>query len=74
MSVKFELHVMNKTVDVKYACYIMFSFAIFVLEEICHIWSSSLVMLLVRMRNSYSKSFTCSTGHIKVQINMHVHI
>ena len=74
MSVKFELHVMNKNVDVKYACYIMFSFAIFVLEEICRIWSSSLVMLLVRMRTSYAKSFTCSTGTIKVQMNMHVHI
>ena len=74
MSVKFELHVMNRTVDVKYACYIMFSFAIFVLEEICHIWSSYLDMLLVRLRNSYGKSFTCSMGHIKVQMNMHVHI
>ena len=74
MSVKFEIHVMNRTVDVKYECYIMFSFSIFVLEEICHIWSSSLYMLLVRMRTSYGKSFTCSTGHIKVQMNMHVHI
>ena len=74
MSVKFELHVMNRTVDVKYACYIMFSFAIFVLEEICHIWSSSLVMLLVRLRTIYAKSFTCITGPIKVQMNMHVHI
>ena len=26
---KFEIHVMNRTVDVKYACYMMFSFAIF---------------------------------------------
>ena len=74
MSVKFEIHVMNITVDVKYACYIMLSFAIFVLEEICHIWSSSLYMLLVRMRNSYVKSFTCSTGHIKVQMNLQVYI
>ena len=74
MSVKFELPVMNITVDVKYACYIMVCFTIFVLEEICHIWSSSLVMLLVRMRTSYAKSFTCSTGPIKVQMNMHVHI
>ena len=74
MSVKFELHVMNITIDVKYAFYIMFSFAIFVLEEICHIWSSSLDMLLVIMRTSYGKSFTCSTSHIKVQMNMHVHI
>ena len=74
MSVKFELHVMNRTVDVKYACYIMFSFAIFVMEEICHIWSSYLYMLLVRMRSSYDKSFTSITSHIKVQMNMHVHI
>ena len=74
MSVKFELHVMNITIDVKYACYIMFSFAIFVLEEICHIWSSSLDRLLARVTTSYGKSFTCSIGHIKVQMNMHVHI
>ena len=74
MFVKFELHVMNRTVDVKYACYIMFSFSIFVMEEICHIWSSYLDMLLVRLRNSFGKSFTCSTSHIKVQMNMHVHI
>ena len=74
MPAKFENHVRNRTVDVKYACYIMLSFAIFVLEVICHFWSSSLDMLLVRMRTSYGKSFTCSTGHIKVQMNMHVHI
>ena len=74
MSVKFELHVMNITIDVKYACYIMFSFAIFVLEEFCLIWSSSLVMLLARIITSYGKSFTRSTCHIKVQMNMHVHI
>ena len=74
MSVKFEIHVKNITVDVKYACYIMLSFAIFVLEEIYHIWSSYLDMLLVRIRTSYGKSFTCITGHIKVQMNMHVHI
>ena len=74
MSVKFELHVMNITIDVKYACYIMLSFAIFVLEVICHFWSSSLDMLLVRMRNSYGKSFTSSTSHIKVQMNMQVYI
>ena len=74
MSVKFELNVTNRTVDIKYACYIMFSFAIFVLEEICHIWSSYLDMLLDRMSNSYGKSFTCITSHIKVQMNMHVHI
>ena len=65
---------MNRTVDVKYACYIMLSFAIFVLEVICHFWSSTLDMLLVRMRTSYAKSFTCITGPIKVQMNMHVHI
>ena len=74
MSVKFELPVMNRTVDVKYACYIMLRFAIFVLEVICHFWSSSLDMLLFRMRTSHGKSFTCSTSHIKVQMNMHVHI
>ena len=74
MSVKFELPVMNITVDVKYACYIMLSFDIFVLEVICHFWPSCLDMLLVRVRTSYGKSFTCSIGHIKVQMNMHVHI
>ena len=74
MSVKVELHVMNKTLDVKYACYIMFSFAIFVMEEIYHIWSSYLDMLLVRMRTSYGKNFICSTSNIKVQMNIHVHI
>ena len=74
MSVKFELPVMNRTVDVKYACYIMLSFAIFVLEVICHFWSSSLDMLLVRMRASYGKSFTCITSHIEVQMNMQVYI
>ena len=74
MSVKFELHVMNITIDVKYACYIMLSFAIFVLEVICHFWSSYLDMLLVRVRNSYGKNVTCSTSHIKVQMNMHFHI
>ena len=66
MSVKCELPVMNRTVDVKYACYIMLSFAIFVLEVICHFWSSSLDMLLVRMRTSYGKSFTCSTGLLEI--------
>ena len=74
MSVKFELHVMNITVYVKYAYCIMLSFAIFFLEVICYFWSSSLDMLLVRKITSYGKSFTCSTSHIKVQINMHVHI
>ena len=74
MYVKFEIHVMNRTVDVKYACYIMFSFAIFVLEGICHFWPSTLDMLLVIMISSYGKSFICSTSHVKVQMNMHVHI
>ena len=74
MSVKFELHVMNITVDVKYACYIMFSFAIFVLEEICHFWPSYFYRVLVLMSSSYDKSYTFSTSHIKVQMNMHVHI
>ena len=74
MYVKFELHVMNITVDVKYACYIMFSFAIYVLEEICHFWPSFLDRVLVLISSSYGKYFTCSASHIKVQINMHVHI
>jgi hypothetical protein len=52
----------------------MFSFAIFVLEEICHFWPSTLDMLLVIMISSYGKSFICSTSHVKVQMNMHVHI
>ena len=74
MSVKFELPVMKITVDVKYACYIMLSFAIFVLEEICHIWSSSLVMLLFRMSTSYAKSFTCSTGQMNFDKFMLTHV
>ena len=37
----------------------MLSFAIFVLEAICHIWSLSLDMLLFRMRTSSGKSFMC---------------
>ena len=74
MPTKFEHHLLNIITVIIHTCDIMFSFAIFVMEEICHIWSSSLVMLLVRMRTSHAKSFTCSTGPIKVQINMHVHI
>ena len=74
MPAKFEHHLLNILTVIIHALDIMFSFAIFVLEEICHIWSSFLVMLQVRMRTSYAKSFTCSTGHIKVQMNMHVHI
>ena len=74
MPEKFEHHLLNILTFIFYAWDIMLSFAIFVLEEICHIWSSSLYMLLVRMRNSYVKSFTCSTGHIKVQMNMQVYI
>ena len=74
MSAKFEHHLLSISTVINHTCDIMLSFAIFVMEEICHIWSSSFDMLLVRMRTSYGKSFTCSTGHIKVQMNMHVHI
>ena len=74
MPEKFEHHLLNILTFIIHAWDIMLSFAIFVLEEICNIWSSSLDMLLVRMRTSYGKSFTCSTSHIKVQMNMHVHI
>ena len=74
MPAKFEHHLLSISTVINHTCDIMLSFAIFVLEEICHIWSSSLDMLLVRMRTSYGKSFTCSTGHIKVQMNMHVYI
>ena len=58
---------MNITVDVKYACYIMFSFAIFVSEEICYFWPSPLERLLVGMRTSYGKKFTCSTDQIDLE-------
>ena len=78
MPAKFEHHLLSISTVINHTCDIMLSFAIFVLEEIYHIWSLSLDMLLVRMRTrmgtSYGKSFTCSTGHIKVQMNMHVHI
>ena len=74
MPAKFEHHLLSISTVINHTCDIMLSFAIFVLEEICHIWSSSLDMLLVRMRNIYGKSFTCSTGHIKVQMNMQVYI
>ena len=71
---KFEHHLLRIYTVINHTCDIMLSFAIFVLEEICPIWSSSLDMLLVRMITSYGKSFTCSTSHIKVQMNMHIHI
>ena len=74
MSTKFEYHLLNILTVIIHTLDIMFSFAIFVLEEICHFCPSSLYKLLVRMRASYGKSFTYSTGHIKVQMSMHVHI
>ena len=74
MPAKFEHHLINILTVKIHAYDIMLSFAIFVLEEICHIWSSSLDMLLDRMMTSYGKSFTCSASHIKVQMNMHVYI
>ena len=74
MPAKFEHHLLSISTVINHTCDIMLSFAIFVLEEICPIWSSSLDMLLVRMITSYGKSFTFITGHIKVQMNMHVHI
>ena len=69
MPAKFENHLLNIITVIIHACDIMFRFAIFVLEEIYHFWPSSLDRLLVRMRTSYGKSFTCSTGYIKVQMN-----
>ena len=74
MPAKFYHHLLSISTVINHTCDIMLSFAIFVMEEICHIWSSYLDMLLVRLRTSFGKSFTCSTSHIKVQINMHVHI
>ena len=74
MPAKFEHHLLSISTVINHTCDIMLSFAIFVMEEICHIWSSYLDMLLVRLRTSFGKSFTCSTNHIKVQMNMHVHI
>ena len=71
---KFEHHLLSISTVINHTCDIMLSFVIFVMEEICHIWSSYLDMLLVRLRTSFGKSFTCSTSHIKVQMNMHVHI
>ena len=74
MPAKFEHHLLSISTVINHTCDIMLSFAIFVMEEICHIWSSYLDMLLVRLRTSFGKSVTCSTSHIKVQMNMHVHI
>ena len=74
MPAKFEHHLLSISTVINHTCDIMLSFAIFVMEEICHIWSSYLDMLLVRLRHSFGKSFTCITSHIKVQMNMHVHI
>ena len=67
MFVKFEIHVMNITIDVKYACYIMFSFSIFVLEEICQFWSSSLDIFLARVYYHYNKKFTCITDQMNLE-------
>ena len=64
MPAKFEHHLLNIITVIIHTCDIMFSFAIFVMED----------RLIVRMRTSYGKSFICSTSHIKVQMNMHVHI
>ena len=74
MPAKFEHHLLNIITVIIHTCDIMFSFAIFVMEEICHFWPSTLDMLLVIMISSYGKSFICSTSHVKVQMNMHVHI
>ena len=74
MPTTFEHHLLSISTVINHTCDIMLNIAIFGLDEICHIWSSSLDMLLVRMRTSYGKSFTCSTSHIKVQMNMHVHM
>ena len=74
MSAKFEHHLLSIYTVINHTCDIMFSFAIFVMEEICHIWSSYLDMLLVRLRTNFGKSFTCNTSHIKVQMNMQVYI
>ena len=74
MPAKFEHHLLSIYTVINHTCDIMFGFSIFVMEEICHIWSSYLDMLLVRLRTSFGKNFTCSTSHIKVQMNMHVHI
>ena len=74
MPAKFKHHLLNNLTVIIHAYDIMLRIVIFTLDAICHIWSSSLDMLLVRMRTSYGKSFTCSTGHIEVQMNMHFHI
>ena len=74
MPTKFEHHLLSISTVINHTCDIMLSFAIFVMEEICDIWCSYLDMLLVRLRTSFGKSFTCITSHIKVQMNMHVHI
>ena len=45
----------------------MFSFAIFVLEEICHFRSSSLDMSLIRVYSCYNKKFACSTDQMNLE-------
>ena len=39
MPAKFEHHLLSISTVINHTCDIMLSFAIFVMEEICHIWS-----------------------------------
>ena len=64
MPAKFEYHLLNILTVIIHVLDIMFSFAIFVSEEISHFWPSPLERLLVGMRTSYGKKFTCSTDQI----------
>ena len=55
MPEKFEHHLLNILTVIIHAYDIMLRIVIFILDAILHIWSPSLDMLLVRMRNFYGK-------------------
>ena len=73
MPAKFEHHLLSISTVINHTCDIMLSFAIFVLEEICHIWSSSLDVFLVRVYSHYNKKFTCSTDQMNFEKFMLTH-
>jgi len=74
MLAKFEHHLLNNLTVIIHAYDIIHRIVIFTLDAIFHIWSSSLDILLVRMRNLYGKIFICSTSNLGFKTNMHVHI
>ena len=73
MPTNFEHHLLNIITVIIHTCDIMFSFAIFVMEEICQFWCSSLDMFLVRVYSHYNKKFTCSTDQMNLEKFMLTH-